>query len=400
VDTVELSVLIVDEDLRSRNYLSALLFKKGYNVRTASQGKEGYISALRDHPDAVIFDPAMGDIPAVEFTHKLRTDRRTATALCIALARKEDPAQMADLLAAGCNEYLVKNQENLEKILKLIADLSPQVQETQPAAGVRKRKKRKGGLLCVFLSAKGGTGTSSLCANLATSIYLHKSDASVVVLDSVLPIGSIAGIVGYDGQMNLSTLCALPSETTDETFFRENLPALPAWRFRLVAGTPDPESAGSLQAKRIEQIVSKLQATYDYIFIDIGRSLSNMILPLIQKADVVAIIVSPDKGAIRLTRIVRQYLQEKGLPPNRIYAILNRVVGFEGVTKPEIEGLLSLTMQTTIPHLGGNFSLANDQHIPFAIKFPRDTAAMILKEAALKIITLANHARAETQQRG
>jgi MinD-like ATPase involved in chromosome partitioning or flagellar assembly len=125
-----------------------------------------------------------------------------------------------------------------------------------------------------------------------------------------------------------------------------------------------------------------------------------MILPLIQKADVVALIISPDKGAIRLTRIIRQYLQEKGLPPNRIFAILNRVVGVEGVTKPEIEGMLDLTIETTIPHLGGNFSLANDQHIPLALKFPRDTAAMILKEAALKIITLANRTRAETRQGG
>jgi MinD-like ATPase involved in chromosome partitioning or flagellar assembly len=200
--------------------------------------------------------------------------------------------------------------------------------------------------------------------------------------------------------MNLSTLAALPPEKTDEAFFRENLPELPAWRFRLVAGSPDPDSAGSLQAERIEQIVHKLKAAYDYIFIDIGRSLSNMILPLIQKADVVAIIISADKGAIRLTRVVRQYLQEKGLPPNRIYAILNRVVGFEGVTKPEMEGMLGLMMETTIPHLGGNFSLANNQHIPLALKFPRDTAAMILKEAALKIITLADRVRAETQHGG
>jgi len=395
------TVLLIDENGTSRNFLARALEQKKCRVLETSLGKEGLVFAWRDHPDLILVDPQLTDLPGEELLRKLRADARTASIPAIAFSSDPDPQRKNACLKAGFNEYLYKSAESIPALMDAI-DMWLAMPPEFPLeeAEQKEEKGKEGGLLIVFLSAKGGTGTSSLCANLATSIYLHKSDARVVVLDSVLPIGSIAGIVGYDGQMNLSTLCTLPSETTDETFFRENLPALPAWRFRLVAGTPDPESAGSLQAKRIEQIVSKLQATYDYIFIDIGRSLSNMILPLIQKADVVAIIVSPDKGAIRLTRIVRQYLQEKGLPPNRIYAILNRVVGFEGVTKPEIEGLLSLTMQTTIPHLGGNFSLANDQHIPFALKFPRDTAAMILKEAALKIITLANHARAETQQRG
>ena len=73
------------------------------------------------------------------------------------------------------------------------------------------------------------------------------------------------------------------------------------------------------------------------------------------------------------------------------------MVGFEGVSKPEVESLLGLTVQTTVPHLGGNFSLANNQNIPLALKFPGDTASMILKEAALQMITLADRVRAESQ---
>ena len=58
------------------------------------------------------------------------------------------------------------------------------------------------GPLLIFLSAKGGTGTSSLCANFAMNIQQEHPDARVVVADLVLPIGLIGPIVGEDGTLN------------------------------------------------------------------------------------------------------------------------------------------------------------------------------------------------------
>jgi len=68
--------------------------------------------------------------------------------------------------------------------------------------------KEAGGRLIVFLSAKGGSGTSSLCANIATNIALYKPDSHVAVVDMVLPIGSIANIVGYQGDLNLVSMAS------------------------------------------------------------------------------------------------------------------------------------------------------------------------------------------------
>jgi Flp pilus assembly CpaE family ATPase len=213
------------------------------------------------------------------------------------------------------------------------------------------------------------------------------------VLDSVLPIGSIASIVGYDGGMNLVTLSAMPPEKTDEAFLREGLPTPPAWKFHLAAGSPDPESAFSLRADRIGQIVHNLQAAYDFVFIDVGRSLSQIILPIIQQADLIAMTISPDMGTVRLSRIVWQYLQSKGLSKDHIYAILNRVVGFESISKSEVEDVLGLPIRSALPHLVGNLLMANNQNVPFATKFPSDTATMILKEAAGQIIEMAGRVR-------
>jgi pilus assembly protein CpaE len=393
VDTVEISILIVDGDVRSRNYLSALLFKQGYIARTASFGKEGYIAALRDRPDAVIFDPDMSDIDAIEFIHKLRSDRRTSGMLCIALARKENPAQMADLLAAGCNEYLIKNPENIDKILKLVAGTSPQVQETQPAGGVRKKKKRKGGLLGVFLSAKGGTGTSSLCANIAHNIAINETGMDVAVMDMVLPIGSIGQLVGYHGDFNLISAATYPLEKLDGQYLRRNLTPLENWHFRLLSGSPDPESSNSLDASRIPVLIRAFRQAFDLTFVDLGRSLSRISLPIIQEADVVVVVTGADLSTVNLTQVTWSYLQQKGLDAHRIYMVMNRAVGLEGLGKSDAERIIGITLKATIPYMAGNFTLANNQHIPVLQKIPNDTAALMLDQISSQILETARMAQ-------
>ena len=395
------TVLIVDGDAASRDFLARTLEQKQCRVLAASLGREGLVYAWRDLPDLILCDPQLADLTGEELLRKLRADARTASTPAIALSSDANPARKIACLEAGFNEYFRKSSENIPALMDAIdlwlaaqsKQTPPELEQTAPSA-----PKKNNGILIVFLSANGGMGVSSLCANLATNLFLHQPNARVAVLDSVLPIGSIASIVGFDGAMNIVSLAAMPPEKTDKAFFRENLPQLPSWKFHLVAGSPDPESAAGLHIDRIGQIVHMLQDTHDYVFIDVGRSLSQFVLPLIQQADLTAMVISPDMGTVRLSRIIWQYLQSKQLSKDNIYAILNRVVGFEGISKAEVEGALGLTIQSTLPYLGGNFLMANNQHVPLAAKFPNDTAAMILKESAAQIIAMAGRVRAGVQQ--
>jgi len=106
------------------------------------------------------------------------------------------------------------------------------------------------------LSAKGGTGTSSLCANYATALNNNKPESNVVVVDLVLPIGSIAPIVGYQGDVDLVSVSELPSAEISGEYFKKNLPEMELWQFQLLAGATDPESANNLQVARIPEIIN------------------------------------------------------------------------------------------------------------------------------------------------
>jgi len=392
----EKSILIVDADIISQNYLIRMVREQQYSAMGTSSGKEGLIAAWRDQPDLILFDPAMQDILPEEFLLKLRRDTRTADAPILALSSKPDAEIKEACLQAGCSEYLVKSGEVVETLPETISRLLEEEQESvvhETVSVIKEEPATEGGHLIVFLSAKGGTGTSSLCANYAMTIHNNQPEASVVVVDLVLPIGSIAPIVGYEGDVDLVTISELPSDQINGEYFHKHLPEMELWQFQLLAGATDPERANDLKVVRIPEIISELQQSYDFVVVDLGRSLSRISLPIIQKADLLVLIMSTDQSTITLTKTVLDYLHAQGVQSKSIFAILNRAVGLEGLTKAEAEKIIDLPIETALPYMGSNFALANNLNQPIILKYPEDTAAIVFKNTANKMITTTTKLR-------
>lgn len=388
------SILLVDSDSVSLNYLVHLVEKQGYSAVGIESGEESLIAVWRDKPDLIIFDPSFGDIPPEEFLLKLRRDPRSKGIPVLALSSDPDAGLKDACLQAGCNEFLMKSSEVVATLPEVISRLmgGVEVDERGEAESVREPV-REGAYLIVFLSAKGGTGTSSLCANYAMTIHHNEPDSNVVVVDLVLPLGSIAPIVGYRGAVDLNSVAELSSSETSGDYFRTHLPKLDLWEFQLLAGAPDPERANELQVGRIPEILAALREAYDYVIVDLGRSLSRISLPILKKADLLVLIMSTDQSTITLTKTVLDYLQAQGLDSRKIYAILNRAVGLEGLTKAEAEEIINLPVRTALPYMGGNFALANNLNQPIILKYPEDTAAIVFKETAGDMINTAINLR-------
>jgi pilus assembly protein CpaE len=387
------TILIADENQATREYLTSVLQERQFKVFGVASGKEALISAWRDHPDLVLFDPTFSDIQDVEFIQKLRQNARSGKMHIIAFSSDPAPARREACRKAGVEEYIIKSSEAVSQLHQALDRLfgAGTIPEEPSTLG---QEARDNGLLIVFLSAKGGTGTSSLCANLAMTIKEQNPDAKVVVVDLVLPIGSIAQIVGYGGKLNLVTVADLPSGETNREYFFKNLPEPELWKFQLLAGSPDPEHGNKLKGDRIGQIVDVLRASYDFIILDIGRSLSRISLPLIQQADLIPLIVSTDQSTVKLTKTVWEYLHQQGIDMQNVYAILNRAVGLEGLTKTEAEGIIGFPIKTTLPYMGSNFALANNLNQPIITKYPKDTATIIFKDTAGDMVKLARQLRA------
>ena len=380
----EKKILIIDADVASRNFLARNLLGQKYEVIQAGSGQEGLIYAWRDRPDLAVIDPTTTDITGEELARKLKQDARTANMPLIALSSDPGVARIKSCLEAGFSEYITKSGQAISMLEEVVNRL----------LGISGALVRQGGLLMVFLSAKGGTGTSSICANIAMSIGQNQPEARVVVVDMVLPIGSIAPIVGYEGSQNIVTVAEMSPEDAAPEFFRDKLIECTPWHFNLLAGSPDPESSNHLKTGRIWDIISALKESYDYVLIDIGRSLSKITLPLIQHADLNILVVSTDISTVSLTKPILGYMKSKGVNMNSVFALLNRAVGLEGLSKMETETALEIPIRTTMPYLSSNLAFANSHHQPFALKFPKDTASLVFQEAAKEMSILARNLRA------
>ncbi|MFN8412232.1 MAG: response regulator [Anaerolineales bacterium] len=379
----EKKILIIDADVASRNFIARNLAAQKYEIIQAGSGKEGLIGAWRDRPDLIVLDPTVSDLRGEDVAVKLRQDSRTINIPIIALSSDPTVSRIKSCLDAGFNEYIAKSGQAVSILNETVNRL----------LGVTAATAKQGGLLVVFLSAKGGVGTSSLCANIAMNISLAQPEARVAVIDMVLPIGSIAPIVGYQGPQNIIAVSNLAPSEVDEEYFKNQLIEMGVWKFRLLAGSPDPESSNHLNVGRIWDIVAEIKLSYDFVFVDLGRSLSKISLPLIQHADLISLVVGTDMSSVNLTKTLLDYIKNKGVHEDGVYTILNRAIGLEGLSKTDAERILDISIKTAIPYLGSNFPLANNQHQPYSLKFPKDTASIIFADAAREISALAHKLR-------
>lgn len=377
-----IKALIIDEDENSRNLLVSLLDKRGHTAHFSTSGRDGLQKVHDVPPDIIICDTNLSDLGIPELIEKLGSATFTASIPIIAISGRSDANEMERCLKAGCVEYYGKSGLNLIALVEAL----PRILDTVPKKG---NINASDGLLVVFVSAKGGSGTTSLCANIGACLAKNMAPSKVALVDLVLPMGSVSSIVGYEGAFDIVDVADLPAQEITSNYLFKNLIFQPNWNFYFLPGSPDPECAGNLNIVRVPDIVGAMVKTFDYTLIDFGRTLSKISIPIIQKADAVVVVMGTDLSAVRLTKTLCQFLQSHKFEQERLFLILNRSVGLEGVSKIEAEKIIGLPIRMTVPYMMSNFTLANNQNLPVPVKYPTDTVTMMLNQATSEISSLA-----------
>lgn len=103
------AVLVVDDDVQFRGYLSELLDSHGFRVLQAANGKEGLEICRRYHPDLVITDIVMPEEEGIGMIWNIRRDTATMPIIAISGGNRgygADYLRMATRL--GVNATLAK----------------------------------------------------------------------------------------------------------------------------------------------------------------------------------------------------------------------------------------------------------------------------------------------------
>lgn len=99
-------VLIVDDDESVRVTTAAILEQEGYEVATASDGREAMAMAARGHFDLVLTDLRMEEMDGITLLHELQTHHPNV--VTIVLTGYASIESSIDAMRQGVYDYLVK----------------------------------------------------------------------------------------------------------------------------------------------------------------------------------------------------------------------------------------------------------------------------------------------------
>lgn len=101
-------ILLVDDEPDILEFLKYNIEKEGFDVYTASNGKEGVTEALKHLPQLILLDVMMPGMDGIETCHALRESSKLKdTVIAFLTARSEDYSQIAGF-EAGADDYISK----------------------------------------------------------------------------------------------------------------------------------------------------------------------------------------------------------------------------------------------------------------------------------------------------
>ena len=115
------TILVIEDYSDTRELLSVLLHRRGYNVIEAEDGVEGLLKAGGSYPDLILLDLSLPEMDGVEVARHIRAQPKLSRIPIFVVSAYVTEDIRQEVLAAGCTEVFAKPIDR-EALLKRISD--------------------------------------------------------------------------------------------------------------------------------------------------------------------------------------------------------------------------------------------------------------------------------------
>ena len=167
-----------------------------------------------------------------------------------------------------------------------------------------------------FLSGKGGTGKTSICAGIAAA--LAQEGQRVLCIDCDI------GLRNLDIALGLSdSACLSFQDICSGNYVFEELPSHPRFPTLWFLTAPVNMTADGVDANAFHTMIHKAREKYDYILLDAAAGIDAGFRLVAGEADRILVVTGPHPAAVRDAGRVGQLLELMG--KNNIRLIVNRM---------------------------------------------------------------------------
>ena len=290
----------------------------------------------------------------------------------VALSEKADADLILDAMRSGCSEYLIKPLQ-VEQLSESLVRLQGRWTATQSALAVR-------GRVLVFLGTRGGAGTTTLAVHLST-VLAQEFGKKVLLIDHHSELGHVGLYLGLEPSRYDFCELVRNMDRLDATLVNGFLAhhgsgvdaIVSADVFDVLPDVPLDHAENTLQF---------LQGLYDYILLDCDRGFGPANLGLIDLADEIYLVATPDVPALRdLSRCVDRLMQSN-ISPGKLKVAINRYSSAGAVTLQQIEKAIRQPISITIPNSANELIKAMNTGTPLGRESKSEFSTQMRRWAA------------------
>lgn len=234
------------------------------------------------------------------------------------------------------------------------------VQVVQSAARAQSRQKLAGkGDLTLFVTPKGGAGTTTLAVNLAHILAARAGKPDVLIMDLDLQYGNLP--LNFDENPNSRLARAI---SNDEEIDESSLDACllrKEYNPQILATFSDELlSPWDIDAGKIDQIMDIVTSRFDHVVVDMPRSIDPIAYHPLERANRICVVVQQTLSDMRIASHYIRLLQDQGISSDTICLIINRYEKKNSIREQDFHAAFSSHEIYIVPNDYKRVSYATD----------------------------------------
>ncbi len=233
----------------------------------------------------------------------------------------------------------------------------------------------------VIFSTKGGVGKTLIAGNVAVSLALdHGQRVCLLDLDLqvVKDMSKMLNLNPKKAVVDLMMALKEKQEFKKEDFiFKSN------YGIDFLPSVIRPQQAPYFDPKSVSAVFEYLGKHYDYIIVDAGQSFSEALLAVLNEANLILMITTPDVLSVYQTRGAIETLQFVRIPISMVKLVLNRAESASSISWQEIKiSIPVVDILAQLPSEGRAAGQAVNLGVPVLIDSPKSKLSLALKKLA------------------